>query len=234
MAAAYGHTKATVVRVDAAAPARPPRGARDRAHGRGEARLLRAAAHRLPLGPAGVQPLVREPAPARDRPCDGDEPAAAAARRAGRGHEPRRDARDHRADRRACATKAGTRSSSSSTTCTWSRASPTGSSRSTTASRSPRARSSRWRPTERWSRRTSGSGEGDVSATDGTCSLRALRRRHVLRRDPHPPGRRARGRRGRARLPPGRQRVREVDDAEDDPRHRPAAHGHGRRSTART
>ena len=36
--------------------------------------------------------------------------------------------------------------------------SPTASSRSTTASRSPRARSSRSRPTRRWSRRTSGSG----------------------------------------------------------------------------
>ena len=35
------------------------------------------------------------------------------------------------------------------------------------------------------------------------------------------------GRRGRARLPARRQRLREVDDAEDDPRHRPAAHGHG-------
>ena len=33
---------------------------------------------------------------------------------------------------------------------------------------------------------------------------------------------------GRARLPARRQRLREVDDAEDDPRHRPAASRHGR------
>ena len=42
---------------------------------RGAARVLRRAADGLPLGPAGVQPLVREPAPARDRPGDRDEPA---------------------------------------------------------------------------------------------------------------------------------------------------------------
>ena len=70
-----------------------------------------AAADGLPLGPARVQPLVREPAPARDRARDRDEAAPAAARRARRGDEPGRDARDHRADRRGCATRAATRSS---------------------------------------------------------------------------------------------------------------------------
>ena len=48
-------------------------------------------------------------------------------------------------------------------------------------------------------------------------------RRHLLRPDPHPPGRQPRRRRGRARLPARRQRVRQVDDAEDDPRDRLAA-----------
>ena len=43
---------------------------------------------------------------------------------------------------------------------------------------------------------------------------------HLLRADAHPPGRRPRGRRGRARLPARRERLREVDDAEDDPRDR--------------
>src|SRR5262249_27421399 len=49
----------------------------------------------LPLGPAGVQPLVREPAPARDRPRHRDEAAHAAAGRARRRDEPGGDARDH-------------------------------------------------------------------------------------------------------------------------------------------
>ena len=69
--------------------------------------------------------------------------------------------------------------------------------------------------------------------------LQPLRDQHLLRPDPHPPGRRDRGRRGRARLAARRQRLREVDDAEDDPRDRAAAHGHrhlrrgGRHRTAR-
>ena len=50
---------------------------------------------------------------------------------------------------------------------------------------------------------------------------------HLLRADPHPPGREPRRRRGRARLPARRQRVGEVDDAEDDPRDRASAHRHG-------
>ena len=70
-----------------------------------------AAAAGLPLRPARLQPLLRQPPPAGDRARDGDRRAAAAARRAGRRHEPQRDARDHRADRRACATSAATRSS---------------------------------------------------------------------------------------------------------------------------
>ena len=52
---------------------------------------------------------------------------------------------------------------------------------------------------------------------------RARRRRHVLRADPHPPGLSIRIERGRARLPARRQRVGQVDDAEDDPRHRAPA-----------
>ena len=57
---------------------------------------------------------------------------------------------------------------------------------------------------------------------------------HLLRADPHPPGLEPRRPRGRARLPPRRQRVGQVDDAEDDPRPRPAAHGPRRCSAART
>ena len=73
--------------------------------------VLRRAADGLPLEPARVPPLVREPAAARDRARDGDEPAHPPARRAGRRHEPGRDARDHRADRASSATRAATRSS---------------------------------------------------------------------------------------------------------------------------
>ena len=50
---------------------------------------------------------------------------------------------------------------------------------------------------------------------------------HLLRPDPHPHRLEPAGRRGRARLPARRQRVGEVDDAEDDPRARAAAHGDG-------
>ena len=71
MAATYGHTHAGD-RVDAAHSRDAPRGARDQPAGRGEARVLRPAADGLPLGPARLQPLVREPAAARDRARDGD------------------------------------------------------------------------------------------------------------------------------------------------------------------
>ncbi len=53
--------------------------------------------------------------------------------------------------------------------------------------------------------------------------LRLSGDRHLLRADPHPAGDRAAGRRRRARLPARRQRVGQVDDAEDDPRARRAA-----------
>src|SRR4051794_29105197 len=85
----------------AAHPRDAPRGARDRGARGGEALVLRPAPDGLPLGPAGVLALVRQSPTAGDRPRDGDQRAAAAARRAGRGHEPGRDARDHGADRKA-------------------------------------------------------------------------------------------------------------------------------------
>ena len=56
---------------------------------------------------------------------------------------------------------------------------------------------------------------------------RARRGRHLLRADPHPAGAVDQDRAGRARLPARRQRVGQVDDAEDDPRHRPAAQRRG-------
>ena len=72
MAAAYGHTNAGVVRSILRTPGHAPRGAGDPRARRGEARVLRAAADGLPLGPAGVLALVREPAAARDRARDRD------------------------------------------------------------------------------------------------------------------------------------------------------------------
>src|SRR5205807_5394972 len=65
------------------------------------ARLLRAEADGLSLGPARLQSLVREPEAARDRPRDGDGRAPATPRRARRRDEPRRDPRDDGADRQA-------------------------------------------------------------------------------------------------------------------------------------
>ena len=98
-------------RVDAASSARSARGARVERSRRGEARLLRRAADGLPLEPACLQPLVRQPATTRDRPRDRDEAAHPPPRRACRRHEPRRDARDHRADQQAAGTRVATRSS---------------------------------------------------------------------------------------------------------------------------
>ena len=71
-------------------------------------------------------------------------------------------------------------------------------------------------------------GDGDEVSANGTPAAEALGDRHLLRADPHPPGRRAPGRPGRARLPARRQRLGQVDDAEDDPRHRAAAQRHRR------
>ena len=111
MAAAYGHTKAGVFRAMFAHARPAARGARDPRARRAAARVLRRSADGLPLGPAGVQPLVREPAPARDRARDRDQPSAAPPRRACGRDESRRDARDHRADLRSSAPRAATRSS---------------------------------------------------------------------------------------------------------------------------
>src|SRR3954447_7932267 len=89
------------VRVDAATPARTPRRARDPPACRGEAFVLRSASRRVSLGPAGIQPLVREPPSAGDCAGDGDRAAHPPARRARCGNEPVGDARDHGADREA-------------------------------------------------------------------------------------------------------------------------------------
>ena len=99
MAAAYGHTKAGVVALRPAHARHAARGARDRAARGGAARLLRRPPRRLPLEPARLQPLVREPPPARDRARDRREAEASPPRRAGGRDEPSRDARDHRAHR---------------------------------------------------------------------------------------------------------------------------------------
>ena len=99
MAAAYGHTKAGVVRSVLRTPGMRREEREIKAARGGAARLLRPAARRLSLEPARIQPLVREPPAARDRARDCCEAEAAPARRAGRGDEPRRDARDHRAHR---------------------------------------------------------------------------------------------------------------------------------------
>ena len=99
MAATYGRTKATPIE----SILRLPRARREerevRERRRGRAVVLRPAAGRLPLGPARLQPLLRQPPAARDRPRAGHPAADAAARRAGRRDEPERDARGDRADR---------------------------------------------------------------------------------------------------------------------------------------
>ena len=58
---------------------------------------------------------------------------------------------------------------------------------------------------------------------NGSPLLAARRRHHLLRADADPRGDLAAGRRRRARLPARRQRLGQVDDAEDDPRHRAPA-----------
>ena len=90
MAAAYGQTKAGPFRSMLRTPGHAARGARDRAACRGAAVVLRRTADGLPLEPAGVLALVREPAPPRDRARDGDAAADPAPRRARRRHEPGR------------------------------------------------------------------------------------------------------------------------------------------------
>ena len=109
--------------------------------------------------------------------------ATAPPRRARRRHEPGRDPRDHRADRQAPRRRRPTRSSSSSTTCTWSRASRTASSRSTTASRSRRGPSTRWRRTrlviEAYLGRRAAAVEAVVSATRTGAEAASARARSV-------------------------------------------------------
>ena len=198
MAATYGGTRASIVE----SMLRLPRARREERESqrarRGEALVLRPAADGLPLEPAGLQPLVREPPPARDRARDGDEAAHPPPRRAGCRDEPGRDARDHGAHRPAARGRRATRSSSSSTTCTSSRGSRTASSRSTTARRSRRGRSSRSRRIRESSRRTSarrrrsGNERGDERLGR---TAPARRDQHVLRPDAHPPGREPAGRR---------------------------------------
>ena len=96
-----------------------------------------------------------------------------------------------------------------------------------------RARTRRWRRTRRSSRPTSGSGRRSANERRAQPA-RARRGRHLLRADPHPAGALDHDRAGRARLPARRQRVGQVDDAEDDPRHRPAAQRRRCASTGRT
>ena len=77
--------------LDPAHAADAPRGDRDRRARRGAARLLRRPPDGLPLEPARLQPLLRQPAAPRDRAGDGDEAAPPPPRRAGRRDEPGRD-----------------------------------------------------------------------------------------------------------------------------------------------
>ena len=148
--------------------------------------------------------------------------AHASARRARRRDEPEGDARDHGADRAAAhggrlhdprdrARHARRRGHLRPRR----RARPR-------RSRSRRARSRRSRPTRASSRRTSARRRRRRSERRRAAAP-ARGRRHLLRPDPHPPGGEPRRRRGRARLPARRQRVGQVDDAEDDPRDRLAA-----------
>ena len=189
MASQYGRTRANVHPVDPAHAGLPARGARDRARRRREARLLRPAAGRLPPRPAGVLALVREPPAPRDRARDGHRAEAAAARRAGRGDEPRRDARDHGADRRAARPRRlhdprhrARHARRRGNLRPRRRARPRREDRRGLVRR-------RSRRTRASSRRTSGSRRHERAP-------RARADRHVLRRDPHPrepqPARRAR------------------------------------------
>ena len=100
-AATYGNTKASPVE----SILRLPRARREEREMDALAEevlsFFGAAADRLPLEPAGVRALLRQPSPAGDRAGAGHQAASAAARRAGGGDESERDARGHRADRAA-------------------------------------------------------------------------------------------------------------------------------------
>src|SRR5690349_6803082 len=118
---------------------------------------------------------------------------------------------------------AGWRFWSSSTTCTWCPAARTGWSRSTTASRSPRAASTRSRTIRRWSRPTWAATPRTWPVRNEWGAAEPGPGHHVLRPDADPGRDLAERARGRAGLPARRERVRQVDHAEDHPRHRPAA-----------
>ena len=75
MAAAYGHTHAGVFRSMLRTPGMRREEREIERLARGAPRVLRRAADGLPLGPARLLALVREPAAPRDRARDGDEPA---------------------------------------------------------------------------------------------------------------------------------------------------------------
>ena len=65
-------------------------------------------------------------------------------------------------------------------------------------------------------------GPGEWRASErGSTTPPTGGRQHLLRANPHPPGLEHGGSRARARLPSGRQRLGQVDDAQDHPRSRP-------------
>ncbi len=171
--------------LDAAHTGHAARGAGDQAARPREARVLRRAADGVPVEPAGVLALVRKPSPTGDCARDRDQPAHPAARRARGRHEPEGDARDHRSDRQAARRGRVHDPRDRARHARRRRASPIASSRSTTASRSPKAPTSRLRPTRRWSRPTSVSGRWSANERVHRVA-RARRRRHLLRPDPHP------------------------------------------------
>ena len=230
MAAAYGHTKAGAFRAMVRTPGQRREGGRS-ASSRSGARLLRRPADGLPLGSAAYSlsyanrrrlEIARATA-TNPRLLLLDEPAA------GMNPVETHEITELIAKLRA---EGGYTILVIEHDMHVVEGSPTGWSRSTTGSRSPRARSTPSPPTPGSSRRTSARRRrsGSERRPRGAAAP-PLRDQHLLRPDPHPPGRRARGRRGRARLAARRQRVGQVDDAEDDPRDRPPAHrlGHLRR-----
>src|SRR5215471_15039380 len=102
------------------------------------------------------------------------------------------------------------------------------SSPSITESRSLRADSTRWPAIRRWSRPTWAATLRRWRDRDDLAQPRACD--HLLRPDADTRADLTQGRDGRAGLPARRQRIGQVDDAEDDTWHRPAA---GRPGAAR-
>ena len=229
MAAAYGHTHAGVGPLD-------PAHAGDAARGAGDQRAWprsgsSSSAQRL-MGYRWNQPAYTLSYANRRRleiaRATATEPAAAAPRRAGRRHEPGRDARDHRADRQAPDRRRlhGPRDRARHARGRG-HLRPRDRARPRDQDRRGLVRPGRDR-TRRSSRRTSAGRRPPRRRRDERQrrpAARARRGRHVLRPDPHPAGALARGVPGRARLPARRQRLREVDHAEDRARDRQAAIG---------